>query len=91
MEKNGATDDFAHLFWQVIRVRCLLYRHLVQRPLTPGLQWFVRSFSRIRPLRQSLTDKVSISAALRQSGSGKGLKSLEVRVGTEESVSPMPK
>ena len=87
MEENGSTDDFSLLFWQVIRVRCLLYRHLVQRPLTPGLQWFVRSFSRIRPLKQSLTDEVSIAAALRQSGLEKGLRSLEVRVGTEESVS----
>ena len=40
--------DFARLFWQFVRIRCLLYRHLVQRPLTPGLQWFVRFFSRIR-------------------------------------------
>jgi len=27
-------SDFARLFWQVTRVRCLFYRHLVQRPLT---------------------------------------------------------
>ena len=87
MENNEETGDFAHLFWQVVRVRCLLYRHLVQRPLTPGLQWFVRAFSRIRPLRKSLTDNVSIAAAFRQSGAGKGLRSLEVRLGTEESVS----
>ena len=30
-------SDFARLFWQLIRIRCLLYRHVVQRPLTPGL------------------------------------------------------
>ena len=87
MEENEEGGDFAHLFWQVIRIRCLLYRHLVQRPLTPGLQWFVRSFSRIRPVRQSLPDAVSMATASRQSGSGRGLKSLEVRLGTEKSVS----
>ena len=87
MEENEPTGNFAHFFWQIIRIRCLTYRHLVQRPLTPGLQWFVRSFSRIRPFRKSLTDEVSLKAALRQSGWKAGLKSLEVRIGTEESVS----
>ena len=79
--------DFALLFWQYVRIRCLLYRHLVQRPLTPGLQWFVRFFSRIRPVRQSLPTAVSMQAAIDQSGRGEGLKSLEVRLGTSESES----
>ena len=87
MENNEETGDFAHFFWQIVRVRCLAYRHLVQRPLTPGLQWFVRSFSRIKPFRKSLTDEASLEAALQQSGSKQGLRSLEVRIGTEESVS----
>ena len=87
MEKKEETGDFAHFFWQIIRVRCLAYRHLVQRPLTPGLQWFVRSFSRIGPFRKTLTDEAALEAALRQSGSKEGLRSLEVRIGTEESVS----
>jgi len=87
MEEKEESGDFTHLFWQVIRIRSLLYRHLFQRPLTPGLQWFVRSFARIRPLRQSLSNIVSLGSAVRLSGAGKGLKSLEVRLGTEESVS----
>ena len=87
MEEHKGDGDFAHLFWQVIRVRCLLYRHLVQRPLTPGLQWFVRFFSRIKPVRAALPTAVSMQAALRQSGLGKGLRSLEVRVGTSENES----
>ena len=87
IEEKKIDGDFARLFWQVIRIRCLLYRHLVLRPLTPGLQWFVRFFSRISPVRQSLPDAVSMKAAVHQSGSGKGLKSLEVRLGTEESAS----
>ena len=87
LERNENDDDFARVFWQVIRVRCLLYRHLVQRPMTPGLQWFVRSFSRIKPVRRVLTTAVSMQAAIRQSGAGKGLKSLEIRVGTRENES----
>ena len=85
--ENGEDGGFARLFWQFVRIRCLLYRHLVQRPLTPGLQWFVRFFSRIRPVRQSLPTEVSMQAAIRQSGRREGLKSLEVRLGTIESES----
>src|SRR5438132_8801163 len=42
-------DDhgFAGLLWQAVRIRNLLYRHVTQRPLTPGLQWFVRTFGRL--------------------------------------------
>ena len=87
MEDNEDDGDFDRLFWQFVRIRCLLYRHLVQRPLTPGLQWFVRFFSRIRPVRRSLPTAVSMQAAIRQSGLGEGLKSLEVRLGTSESES----
>ena len=87
MEDNEDDGDFARLFWQCVRIRCLLYRHLVQRPLTPGLQWFVRFFSRIRPVRRSLPTAVSMQAAIRQSGLGEGLKSLEVRLGTRENES----
>ena len=87
MQENDQTGDFAHLFWQIIRVQGLAYRHVVQRPSTPGLQWFVRSFSRISPFRRSLTDEVSVQAAYRQGGAEEGLQSLEVRIGTEESVS----
>ena len=87
MEDNEDDEDFARLFWQCVRIRCLLYRHLVQRPLTPGLQWFVRFFSRIRPVRRSLPTPVSMQAAIDQSGLGEGLKSLEVRLGTRENES----
>ena len=87
MERDDTDDEYARVFWQVIRVRCLLYRHLVQRPLTPGLQWFVRFFSRIKPVRRSLPTAVSMQAAMLRSGVGEGLRSLEVRLGTEESAS----
>lgn len=84
LERNKEDTDFARLFWQVVRVRCLLYRHLAQRPMTPGLQWFVRFFSRIKPVRGKLPTEVSMQAAIRLGGGGCGLRSLEVRVGTED-------
>lgn len=80
-------SDFAGLFWQVIRIRCLLYRHVVQRPLTPGMQWFVRFFSRIKPMRVNLPGPVLAGTAARLSGNKTGLRSLEVRLGTDESES----
>jgi hypothetical protein len=86
-EQDKKDSDFAALFWQVIRVRCLLYRHVVQRPLTPGLQWFVRFFSRIWPMRKHISDIVLVNTAARISGKDSGLRSLEIRFGTRESVS----
>ena len=87
LERNEEDTDYARLFWQVVRVRCLLYRHLAQRPMTPGLQWFVRFFSRIGPVRRGLPTPVSMQAAIRWGGAGRGLRSLEVRVGTEDNRS----
>ena len=87
LERNEDDADFARLFWQVVRVRCLLYRHLAQRPMTPGLQWFVRFFSRIKPVRGELPPAVLMQAAIRWGGGGCGLRSLEVRVGTKASQS----
>lgn len=87
-ESKGKKDtDFSQLFWQITRVRSLLYRHVVQRPMTPGLQWFVRFFSRIKPLRKNLSTRVQASTAARITGMGSGLRSLEVRLGTDESTS----
>jgi hypothetical protein len=87
IEQDNKDSDFASLFWQVIRIRCLLYRHVVQRPLTPGLQWFVRFFSRIWPMRKHISDVVLVDTAARISGKDAGLRSLEVRFGTRASVS----
>jgi hypothetical protein len=87
IEQNKKDSDFASLFWQLIRIRCLVYRHVVQRPLTPGLQWFVRFFARIKPLRRNISERVLTSTAARICGKDVGLRSLEVRLGTEEGVS----
>jgi hypothetical protein len=83
--KANDDHDFARLLWQLTRIRCLLYRHLVERPLTPGLQWFMRFFSRIKPFRRRIPDRVRILTAARLSGKDAGLCSLEVRLGTDES------
>lgn len=87
-EKNGKKEtDFSRLFWQVTRVRCLLYRHVVQRPMTPGLQWFVRFFSRIKPLRKNISGEVLARTAASITGEGAGLRSLELRLGTDPNES----
>lgn len=78
---SGSRDfRFAKLFWQVTRIRCLFYRHVIQRPLTPGLQWFMRFYSRLYwPTfligRGLLTESAAILC-----GKDRGLKSLEVRL-----------
>ncbi len=83
---NGHADPlFAGLFWQVVRLRCLFYRHIVQRPLTPGLLWFIRFFDRLRPARGALNDPLRVESAHRVAGHGHGLRSLEFRTAPEES------
>ena len=81
-----ADDLFECLFWQVIRVRCIFYRHLVQRPLTPGLQWFFRFYGRIRTARAWDT-KVQIESTAQLEGVQHGLRYLELRTAPSESVS----
>ena len=80
---------FCCLFWQVMRVRCLLYRHIVQRPLTPGLQWFIRFYARSSPVKKPLTHGVMIQSAAKTCGIGRGLRSLEARTSPESSQSEM--
>ena len=85
---DNAPDDteFAALFWQVVRLRCLLYRHVVQRPMTPGLQWFIRCYGRLKPCRFLLDDRLRVHSALTVDGLGKGLRSLEVRTSPESTA-----
>jgi hypothetical protein len=70
---------FETLFLQVIRIRNLFYRHIVQRPLTPGLQWFVRSYSRLGPAKKIVTPHLLAESSADTSGEKVGLRSLEVR------------
>lgn len=92
MAGKGSDDVlFAQLFWQVQRVRNLVYRHVVQRPMTPGLLWFVRTYDRLSPLRRGFGDQrktmtLSLRAAAHLAGAGHGLRSFEAR--TAPSASP---
>tara|TARA_R110002111_G_scaffold240269_1_gene301950 strand:- start:1995 stop:4667 length:2673 start_codon:yes stop_codon:yes gene_type:complete len=73
-------DDklFATLFWQVERVRGQIYRHCVQRPLTPGLMNFIRFYDRKGAITGLLKD-IEFESAGSLGGIGHGLTSLEVR------------
>lgn len=77
---NHHPDDkaFARLFWQVERVRCQVYRHCIQRPMTPGLMNFIRYYERKGAITRAL-EKVELESCAALGGVGRGLKSLEVR------------
>jgi hypothetical protein len=89
MEKAGATDSaFAQLFWQTLRIRTLFYRHVVQRPMTPGLQWFIRFYGRIKTARGPL-EPLMFSSAEEVGGVRRGLRSLEVRTSPDPNQSAL--
>lgn len=84
----GQTDPlFAQLFWQTVRCRVLFYRHVVQRPMVPGLQWFTRTYARLGPPRKPLKNETFVQMAATLAGPG--LRSLEVRLVPEGSVQKM--
>ncbi|MGH8625492.1 MAG: hypothetical protein ACREYC_09530, partial [Gammaproteobacteria bacterium] len=100
LESNPKDSLFPVLFWQVVRVRNLLYRHVVQRPMTPGMQWFIRFYGRIRPARRPLEIPVPerpkhlpqyrdllVDSAARLAGIQTGLRSLEVRTSPDTNES----
>ncbi|MBT9543972.1 MAG: hypothetical protein IV090_01150 [Candidatus Sericytochromatia bacterium] len=70
---------FERLFWQCIRTKVLLYRHITQRPMVKGLQWFIRHYERIGSLSENVKG-LRLSKAFELDGGRKGLRSLEVRV-----------
>jgi hypothetical protein len=80
---------FATLFWQVIRIRVLMYRHIVQRPMTPGLQWFIRFYSRIKAMRQKLSFADQVRSSAYTCGLTRGLRSLEIRTSPDNSTDSM--
>lgn len=77
---------FAGVFWQYVRVRCLLYRHVTQRPMTPGLQWFVRFYGRSGPLRRAMSVRTQAELAASTGGAGRGLRHLEFRTSPGNSL-----
>jgi hypothetical protein len=78
-EGRGLDEPFERAFWQTVRVRCRFYRYLVQRPMTPGLQWFVRFYGRIWAARKGVPADLLVDSAARICGRGDGLRSLEFR------------
>jgi hypothetical protein len=75
----SADPTLAVLFWQTVRLRVLFYRYLTQRPLTPGLPWFIRFYDRMAKVRGSVCSTTMLASAAATSGASSGLTSLEVR------------
>jgi hypothetical protein len=83
-QENAAA--FERIFWQIIRVRCLLYRTVVQRPMTAGLQWFIRFFGRLHPLRQPLRHaRAELSYRIAGGQENRSIAALELRITPRES------
>lgn len=80
---------FAGLFWQVVRLRSILYRHTVQRPMTPGLQWFIRFYDRLKPGKALLNERILTESAKALGSLSPGLESLEMRTSPEACPSAM--
>lgn len=78
--EGSADAEFARLFWQYERVRCLTYRYLVQEPGTAGLDWFQRHYDRVKPLRRAFS-ACGFEAALAHAAPGVRLGAYEARVG----------
>jgi hypothetical protein len=89
-DRWGSPDAAAAvLFWQVTRVRVLVYRHLTQRPLTPGLPWFIRFYDRMSKVRGPVSPCAVTQAATRTSGVEEGLTSLEIRTSPDAGITEL--
>ena len=86
---NKHDPSFPHLFWQYTRVRNLYYRHVVQRPLIPGLQWFVRFFDRLWPGRAPISLGLGVRSAANICNYRHGLRSMEFRTTPKATQSEM--
>jgi hypothetical protein len=71
-------EYFACVFWQVVRIRCQYYRAVVQRPLTGGLQWFMRFYDRLGRFRNPV-DSIRPECSYRIAGKGQPIRALELR------------
>ena len=67
--KRDPRDLFERLFWQTVRVRCQYYHAVVERPLTGGLQWFLRFYDRLGVLRHPI-DPIRPEASYHVAGQG---------------------
>ncbi len=83
MEMQPEDDFFSRMFWQIVRIRCLYYRTVVQRPLTGGLQWFIRFYDRLGKLRNPLTP-ILPQISYETAGEGHRIRALEFRTSLEK-------
>ncbi len=84
-ERHSRDACFARVFWQIVRIRCQYYRAVVERPLTGGLQWFIRFYSRLGTLRAPL-DPIQPQVSFRVAGRGHRIRALELRTGANDSA-----
>jgi Adenosine deaminase len=86
-EKKDDSHDklFARIFWQIIRIRCQYYRAVVQRPLTGGLQWFIRFYDRLGNLRIPI-NSILPEASYHVAGEGHRIKALEFRTSIDNTT-----
>ncbi|MEZ6112405.1 MAG: hypothetical protein R3C99_15515, partial [Pirellulaceae bacterium] len=90
LERLPTADPvFRGLFWQTQRLRVMFYRHVVQRPLTPGLQWFIRTYGRLKSGRRRVSSRLLVESAATLGGFGEGLRSLEVRTSPDADASDL--
>lgn len=76
---------FARIFWQTVRIRCQYYRTVVERPLTGGLQWFIRFYDRLGNLRLPL-DPIRPQVSYRVDGEGHRIRALELRTSMDNTA-----
>jgi hypothetical protein len=89
-EDAGRPDDLAaQVFWQIVRVRTIFYRYITQRPMTPGLPWFIRFYSRLIQARGNVRTSLLLEAAALRSGLPEGLSSLEMRTRPDADMEEM--
>jgi hypothetical protein len=67
--KRDPGHYFERLFWQTVRVRCQYYHAVVERPLTGGLQWFLRFYGRLGKFRYPI-DPILPEASYHVAGQG---------------------
>ncbi len=84
LANTGKSDLLlAKVFWQYQKVRNLVYRHVVLEPGTAGLDWFSKTFSRIKPMRNRLK-YVMYQDAIRHVQSTGQVQAIELRRGPEK-------
>jgi hypothetical protein len=77
-ERGGSDPCFERLFWQYQRVRCLVFRYIVEETGTAGLDWFGRHYQHISGLRKTL-DATRYLSALEHEAADLRLAALEAR------------